>query len=76
VEWDALETIHDDNHIFNMKLVDILKTQRVNFPDLKVPYVMPLLIDEIKKQDGFRKEGIFRISASVEKVNAAKKAVR
>eukprot|EP00475_Leptophrys_vorax_P005430 TRINITY_DN13283_c0_g2_i1.p1 TRINITY_DN13283_c0_g2~~TRINITY_DN13283_c0_g2_i1.p1 ORF type:complete len:740 (-),score=214.21 TRINITY_DN13283_c0_g2_i1:1132-3267(-) len=75
VDWEALEVIHEDKHVFNMKLTDILKAQRAEYPDLKIPYVLPMLIEEIKKFDGFSKEGIFRISASVDKVNTAKKEI-
>jgi hypothetical protein len=61
--------------IFHQPLASAIANQKSTYPDLQVPRLLKYLVDSIANAGGFKREGIFRISAEVEKVSAAKNQI-
>ncbi|GAM18069.1 hypothetical protein SAMD00019534_012440 [Acytostelium subglobosum LB1] len=61
------------NAVFGVALADVMEKQRTRFPDFNVPYVLVLLVSQIKQLNGLQTEGIFRIPGHNADVIAIKK---
>ncbi|KYR01703.1 RhoGAP domain-containing protein [Tieghemostelium lacteum] len=70
---------HDDtshqspNAVFHVPIGEVMSKQKNRYPDLDVPYVLVLLVQLIKRNDGFKTEGIFRIPGHNESITLLKK---
>jgi len=58
--------------LFGGNLEEILKVDRLDDPSATVPRVITFLIEQLFQLDGTNLEGIFRISAAMDKLAAAK----
>ena len=74
-EIKSVKTAPFANAIFGGTIEDMMENQQENdeeFADLRVPRVLVALTDCIEKSGGYKAEGIFRVSASAEKVSQMK----
>ncbi|CAB4041785.1 rho GTPase-activating 39-like [Paramuricea clavata] len=58
--------------MFGSTLEDTMEMQRINFPDLKLPWILGCLTERIIQQNGTAVEGIFRVPGDIDEVNALK----
>jgi hypothetical protein len=56
--------------IFALTLYELIKVEREIDPQLKVPKIFTVLLNAVKDLGGFKTEGIFRISAAKQNVDA------
>lgn len=56
--------------MFGTSLEELMEMQSTRFPDLKIPWIQRTLIKLIYEKNGHKTEGIFRIAADPEQLNA------
>ncbi|KAI8814450.1 Rho GTPase activation protein [Cladochytrium replicatum] len=58
--------------VFGETLDDIMKTQTAEFPELKLPRILPFLAEAILTLNGCKTEGVFRVPGDVDAVTDLK----
>eukprot|EP01132_Coremiostelium_polycephalum_P005976 gene5976-7445_t len=63
------------NAVFNVSIPEVMEKQKLKYQGLDVPYILVLLVNLIKNQDGMKTEGIFRVPGNNNDISLLKKQI-
>ncbi|GAU89076.1 hypothetical protein RvY_01671 [Ramazzottius varieornatus] len=58
--------------MFGNTLEDVMQLQKERYPDRKLPWIQTTLSEEVRRLNGMRTEGIFRVPGDIDEVNMLK----